>query len=374
MLSRGNQNSPAVKRKLSPIITNIIILFILLIVIETVGQIAYYFRYGMFLYQMIPGADYPEVFELHPYLVGRFKKNVSATDAKTNERISATKYHTRSTGAPEDDSELIRVAILGGSTTFGTGVTDADSWPAILQSKLGKGYSVINYGMPGYTTVEAIIQTALIVPERRPQFVIFYEGWNDIHNYHVPELGEDYYADGMSQYEILGIPIKKESKFWGEIYQISAIGRLAAKIKRTLTGSGVQPCLEYDTPDEFVDKIYVRNLETLKLLSEHIAPYTLFVPQVLNYQAFKEKENLDACSSNWSIHVKNSAMPRLMDRFNSLMQSVCAKDDPKCLYVDGVLKVKWEQDDFVDDGHFTRKGGEKFADQISEIILSKLKK
>ena len=232
MLSRGNQNSPAMRRKLSSIIANIIIVFILLIVIEAVGQTAYYFRYGMFLYQMIPGADYPEVFELHPYLVGRLKKNVSVTDANTNERISATKYHTRSTGAPEDDSESIRVAIVGGSTTFGTAVTDADSWPAILQSKLGKGYSVINYGMPGYTTAEAIIQTALIVPERKPQFVIFYEGWNDIHNYHVPDLGEDYYADGMSQYGILGIPIKKESKFWGEIYRISAIGRLAAKIKK----------------------------------------------------------------------------------------------------------------------------------------------
>ncbi|HVY56111.1 MAG TPA: GDSL-type esterase/lipase family protein [Thermodesulfobacteriota bacterium] len=359
------------KQKLSLVITNIVVVLILLIVIEAVGQVAYYFRYGMFLYQMLPGADYPDVFELHPYLVGRLKKNVSATDARTKERISATKYHTRSTGSQENDSGLVRVAVLGGSTTFGTGVTDADSWPAILQRKLGKGYCVINYGMPGYTTAEAIIQTALIVPERKPQFVIFYEGWNDIHNYHVPDLGEDYYADGMSQYEILEIPIKRESKLWGELYQISAIGRLAAKIKRVLTGPDVQPCPEYDTPDEFVDKIYVRNLETLKLLSEHIAPYTLFVPQILNYQAFKEKQNLDACSSSWSTHIKNSAMPRLMDRLNLLMKTVCAENDPKCLYEGAVLKVKWQTDDFIDDGHFSKKGGEKFADVIAATLLAK---
>lgn len=359
------------KQKISPITANIILVIVLLIVIESVGQIAYYFRYGMFLYQMVPGADYPEVFELHPYLVGRLKKNVSLTDANTGERISATKYHTRSTGAPEDESKAIRVAILGGSTTFGTAATDEDSWPAILQSKLGNGFSVINYGMPGYSTAEAIIQTALIVPERDPQFVIFYEGWNDIHNYHVPDLGEDYYADGMTQYGILGIPIKKESKFWGELYQVSAIGRFAVKIKKVLTGYEAPACPEFDTPDEFVDKIYIRNLRTLKLLSEHIARYTLFVPQVLNYHAYRLKESLDACSSSWSIHVKNSAMPRLMDRFNSFMQTVCDKDDPKCIYVGGVLNVNWEPDDFVDEGHFTKKGGEKFANIIANVVLSR---
>ncbi|HKQ32244.1 MAG TPA: hypothetical protein VJV40_03495, partial [Thermodesulfobacteriota bacterium] len=212
------------------------------------------------------------------------------------------------------------------------------------------------------------------VPELRPQFVVLYEGWNDIHNYHVPDLGEDYYTDGMKQYEILGIPIKEESKFWGKLYQVTAIGRLAVKIKRALMGSDVQPCPEYDTPDEFVDKIYLRNLETLKLLSEHIAPYTIFVPQVLNYRVFRKKEKLDACTSSWSTHVKNSAMPRLMDRFNKIMQSVCAHDDPKCIFGYEVLQVNWEPDDFVDEGHFTRKGGEKFADQISDIILSEFKK
>src|SRR5512139_2302721 len=109
MLSRGNQNSPAVRRKLSTIIVNVIILFILLIVIETVGQIAYYFRYGMFLYQMAERDQYMGVFELHPYLVGRLKGDAVFTDVTTGKYITSTKYHTRSTGAPEKDSELIRV-------------------------------------------------------------------------------------------------------------------------------------------------------------------------------------------------------------------------------------------------------------------------
>ena len=85
-------------------------------------------------------------------------------------------------------------------------------------------------------------------------------------------------------------------------------------------------------------------------------------------------EQKDATDCNdWTWHIKNSAMPRLMDRFNSLMQSVCSDENPKCIYVGGVLKVKWEPDDFVDKGHFSRKGGAKFADVISKVILSKSK-
>jgi hypothetical protein len=361
------------KRKLFLIVINIVLVLILLVVIEAFGQIAYRIRYGMFLYQMAEREQYMGVFELHPYLVGRLKKDAVFTDVTTGKHITSTKYHTRLTGAPEKDSGLIRVAVLGGSSAFGIGVTDFDTWPAILQRKLGKGFSVVNYGAPGYSTAEAIIQMSLIVPELKPQFVIFYEGWNDIHNYHVTDLGEDYYAHGMSQYGNLEIPPLHKRNFWGEMYEISAIGRLAAKIKRELNGSDVPDCPKYDTPDEFVDRIYARNLETLKLLSEHIAPYTLFVPQILNYPAFRDNEDIAECKG-WSSHILNRAMPELMDRFNSIMQSVCTKDDPKCLYAGGVLKVKWEQDDFIDDGHFSKKGGEKFADQISEIILSKFKK
>lgn len=82
--------------------------------------------------------------------------------------ITSTDIHTRWTEAPADDQNVISVAVLGGSTTFGTRVTDADSWPALLQDMLGDGYAVTNYGVSGYSTAEAIIQMALIVPETEP--------------------------------------------------------------------------------------------------------------------------------------------------------------------------------------------------------------
>lgn len=366
----------SMKKSFFFVLVNIAIFCTLIVALEAAGQIYYYIKHGKFVFQtsVYDNEDSRlRTFEIHPYLAGRLKKNVTVRNVENSKEIKTTSIHTRWTGAPEDDRNLIRVAVLGGSTTFGSELTDSDSWPALLQSKLGDEFSVINYGVPGYSTAEAIIQMGLIVPESKPQFVVLYEGWNDIHNYHEEDLGADYYVQGMGQYDNLAIPIYREKTVFEKLYELSAIIRLMTKLKWILSEPpDNRPCPKFDSPDPFVDKMYVRNLNTLKLLSERIDYFTLFVPQVLNYKAYLEQEDREACN-HWVWHVKYSAMPRLMDRLNSLMQSVCTKDDSKCVFVDSVLKVKWEADDFIDFGHFSKKGGEKFADVISQVILSRAK-
>lgn len=54
---------------------------------------------------------------------------------------------------PIQATETIKVACVGNSITYGTGITnrDADSYPAQLQKLLGKKYSVGNFGKPGAT-------------------------------------------------------------------------------------------------------------------------------------------------------------------------------------------------------------------------------
>ncbi len=111
------------------IIVNIGVFCTLIVVIEISGQIAYYLRHGKFIFQTSDYnsedyQDHLQAFELHPYLVGRLKKNITINSVENSAKIKTTNRHTRWTGAPEDDRNLIRVAVLGGSTAFGTGVTD----------------------------------------------------------------------------------------------------------------------------------------------------------------------------------------------------------------------------------------------------------
>lgn len=384
------------KRLFLIVIVNIAVFCTLIVIAEIAGQTYYYITHGRFIFQNTVSGyhfeddgplqyTYNSMFEPHPLLAVRPRKNVRIKNYMNDKVITTTDRHTRWTGAPEDDTKSIKVAISGASTTFGTGVTDTDSWPALLQAKLGDKFSVINYGVPCYSTAEAIIQMALTIPEVKPDFIILYHGWNDIILYHHNDLNPDYYVHGTEVQDCVQVPSLREKTLFEKLNELSAVVRiasriniLASEIRAKLVGPSVtqttetEDCSKYDTPDPEVDRLYVRNLQTLKLLSEQTAPYTLFVPQILNYRWFSEEEGTRTYNNCWN-KIKDSAMPRLMDRFNMLVKSVCPGGDPKCIFVDGVLNVDWEPDDFVDDGHFSRKGGEKFTDVISRVILSKVK-
>ncbi len=346
------------KHTIKLISINLFIICLFIGTIELCGQLIFYIVKGYPVYSSI----HRRLFELHPYLVGRPKNNVAVTHG--NKIITSTGEHTRNTGKPFSDN-TIKVAVLGGSTTFGTGLSDLDTWPALLQSTLGENYSVINYGVPGYSTVEAIIQLALIVPETKPDFVVMYEGWNDIRNYHDTNLGSDYLSHGMMQYKSLQVPVWTGHTIFERLSEISAImhfidKRLDHRTDRRFASGG----MDSRDPDPYVDRLYERNLNTMKILVKNMHAYALFVPQILNYSDFKGKTG----SRVWTPHIEDDAMPALLDKFNGKMCAVCRENDGDCAVLKEVTVEHWEADDFVDDGHFSRKGGNKFAHMIANRI------
>ncbi|HOW96820.1 MAG TPA: GDSL-type esterase/lipase family protein [Kiritimatiellia bacterium] len=102
-------------------------------------------------------------------------------------------------GAP---SERIRVACVGDSITYGAGLADParESYPAILQSLLGEGYEVRNFGVNGATALRNGSLPYWILPEfdaaKRfaPRVVVLMLGTNDSHMRNRGER-EQYEAD-----------------------------------------------------------------------------------------------------------------------------------------------------------------------------------
>lgn len=88
--------------------------------------------------------------------------------------------------APEDVPE-IRIACVGDSITFGYGIEDPgqNSYPAVLQSLLGEGYRVRNFGVSGcsvqedtdlpFTALESYTESIAF----QPDILIFMMGGND---------------------------------------------------------------------------------------------------------------------------------------------------------------------------------------------------
>lgn len=86
----------------------------------------------------------------------------------------------RAPGLPKPSGQ-IRVLCLGGSTTFGHGVTASEAWPALLETELrGRGLptAVYNAGCPGYGSRHQITRYERRLRRFDSDLVVIYSGWN----------------------------------------------------------------------------------------------------------------------------------------------------------------------------------------------------
>lgn len=309
-----------------------------------------------------------QAFEPHPYLVGRLKKGVEVREG-ARVLMRTTALGTRWTGAPEEADGRIRIAVLGGSTTFGVFLDDQDTWPAQLQARLGDRHAVYNFGIPGYSSAEAVIQTALVVPQVRPHVVVFFLGWNDLRNYHEAGLGTDFHSHGMRQYGHMQVPVTFTSPLTGleRRSALALLGRMIVDGTHPFENSDAfAPSVErpLTTPDPLVDENYVRNLRSLRALTRSIGAKAIFVPQILNDPAYLSSRE----SREWSRGVRDDALPGLMRRLNSFLDQACPEGDPDCRVLEPMEEFAWKPEHFVDEGHFSRAGGEQLAIFLADSI------
>jgi lysophospholipase L1-like esterase len=80
--------------------------------------------------------------------------------------------------------ETYRILAVGGSTTFGHGLSVDDAWPAQLQRILrARGHpqvEVINLSAPGYYSLDSVVHLATRGLALQPDLIIDYDGLNDV--------------------------------------------------------------------------------------------------------------------------------------------------------------------------------------------------
>jgi|GEM_PF-3401856 len=339
---------------------------LLVLGVELAGQGLFRLKEGRWLFRGQPLPLYGYAFEQHPYLVGIPRSG--GVLPLWGKKVTFTGNRTRWTGGSTFGDDKIRVVCLGGSTTFGAYASDDETWPAQLQMLLGDRYAVYNYGMLGYTTAENIIQMALLIPEIKPDIVVFYTGWDDIANYHRFERSPDYVRHGFEQFENLKILDRERTAFAERLADRSGTIRLIQFVKNSFGTQKAEPAEKTDVftgPDLFVDHIYRRNLETLRELAFMHGSFALFVPQVLNETAFESGRTLRSRTPR----LEDAAVPALMDHLNGQMKGLC--DGTICEVVDDVDHVAWPSSYFVDEGHFNNEGGRAFAELMARHIRAR---
>ncbi|MFI5218140.1 MAG: SGNH/GDSL hydrolase family protein [Bacteroidia bacterium] len=344
---------------------NLLILIALLLLVELTGQILYRVKWGHFMFSDPLQQLHQTVYRRHPFLSVALNKNVKAVYDETpnhdNHLVTTTELGTRWTGADLYDTTKIRIACIGGSTTFCIGVNDKNSWPALLQKKLGSNYAVFNYGLSGYTTVEAIIQMALFIPEIKPRLIIFYEGWNDLHVYHTENTYPDYFSHGVAQLnEVLAVHLE-DSTCLGKLRRMSGLFYIADNIHERIFKQ--KETVRYSVPDENINKLFERNIHTLITLSSGLKSKPVFISQVLN--PFTKRHS--GFSHQWTMHIEDNKVPVFMNQMNRIVENICAADS-NCVYFDFKNSITWQEKYFLDDGHFTIEGNEIFSDALTQKI------
>jgi lysophospholipase L1-like esterase len=262
------------------------------------------------------------------------------------------------------------VLALGGSTTFGVGLVDGDTWPVALENQLNAAFAaargryrraeVINGGVPGYTSAESLIQLALRGVHLRPDVVILFQGLNDLRNAHSPALQTDYANfHAVTQRGNLGVDRLR----WGNG---SGAIRVARAVIEHVFLRG-EPDFVVIAPrragvDPAAEEIYRSNLSTFGGICRAHRLACLFVPQMIT-GAFPVNQY-------WLAYLTPESVPAALSDYNDVMKAVAASAGIP--YVSSVLEAPWGGEDFRDYCHFNAAGNRKFAELLVPAVLTSL--
>lgn len=251
----------------------------------------------------------------------------------------------------------IRILTFGGSTTYGTGCSNTETWPHLLEEylndKLDQPVEVINFALDGANSAQSLVIYSLIGKHFDPDFVLVYHGVNDRWSWR----GETIYPDYRHILKDYTADIKPALRY--RIPSILLASRTVGLIVKTIEVIG-------NSPKTLFDVIYIpqKQNETLTnsgqpiLMSNIQSMYDLakstgssFLTATFHYY--------DESESDYALQV-------------NLMRTYF--QDHKIPYIDLAKTLphldKNIHTDFV---HFSIAGNKLVADSFGKAIYSQLK-
>ena len=225
-------------------------------------------------------------------------------------------------------------------------------------------FAVINHGVPGYSTVENVIQTAFY--ERThgvsPRCAVYFVGWNDIRNSHVRNLDPGY-ADFHLPVQIDNLDARRLRQSYVSFSPLLMVARYLLVLGVDTARPIDRPSgLTSAAPDPRLEEIFVRNVRTISAINRQRGITTLWVGQVMDHRRMLAGERW-----GWVPFLRPEDMSPLVLRLNGLL-----KHEAEALgdvYVD-IAPEDFTSDDFMDHGHFVPAGSLKFAARLAPAVVA----
>lgn len=116
-------------------------------------------------------------------------QDVLSRDRSTAVRINDHGFRDRDWGSPGPDSEVIRVALLGDSMTFGVDVAFESTWPRVLERQLAarladagdaRRVQVMNFSLPSYAGEQKLQVLEDLAAPWAPDFAVYMLAPHDV--------------------------------------------------------------------------------------------------------------------------------------------------------------------------------------------------
>ena len=321
-------------------------LYPLLAVLIEVSTFSYYAATSHRLF-VAPAGILLERFDLQPYL------QVAAHPGDLGMGVTHDSEGRRTTINAGKVASPRYVYVFGGSTTYDIGVVDAQTWPSRLSADLGPDFAVENYGLPLFSSLEAMLQSLFAFRDRAPVCAVYYLGANDVRNTHIRNLRVDY-AELHSPSVIAVVqPGGRRSLLTTYSVFFATLDTIVNPPPPHLPFSGTTS----DVPDPRLQQIVHDNIELITRITRSFGVKPIFVPEIPDYSRLTADAALDLP------FVKDKYSKIFMDEIHATMKS--AAEDAGGIYLANNLAAEWGSNDFVDQAHFSAQGAAKLADSIS---------
>ncbi len=186
------------------------------------------------------------------------------------------RFRTHANPRSTSDDEFL-VVTIGGSSVFGYGLNDDETWPHLLEEKLRKRFgdtvTVLNAGNNAQNTFQQMIRCYTRVLPEKPDLVIQYGATNDVRKNadalrYVPMDESIVYAFTDRDYQR---HLNRNNGFYDRNSLLLGLGkRFVAKQMEKLKGPVLYPTVKEATQADYEEarEIYVRNVRTMRMMCE----------------------------------------------------------------------------------------------------------
>jgi len=268
-----------------------------------------------------------------------------------------------------------RIAVFGGSGAWGTGVGVDQTFSAHMERALAaRGVAapeVLNFGIGGFDSTSELVQLALNALPYRPDYVVIFDGWNDLAaRRFVPHLNEiaARYKTVLDQanFGVSGLRMSIENAF-DNTYTgrpFAPLFRYSAEVEGR--DHLVRQTAEMDMareirrpPEEWSAEVYTTNLKSMAGVLEAHGIGLLLVFQPYNATKFE--------NDGW----QEEREPYL--DFEQGFFRVCRETDARCYSLDGMFQgPEVDGAAFLDIMHLTDFGHRVVGEVLADLALPDL--